>query len=345
MWGGSTVQYQSGIADGNLTVYAQVGNETTESSIKSDSILVVQPVVLGGITLADGKESFAGYTVPVSFEISQGTPTHYRLAETSAGVTAATWLEWKDGITYKFSAIGNKTLYAQVKNALSESGVVNDSISLTESPVKALIAFNGTTNNNVDYSVVNGDTINQSTMAIYQGYEAKQLKDNQGNLLPWYINYNSGKYMANAVFADNNTNNYNTNTTASDDGIYPADTFKMCQACMNNIADGSRKLRFSLNLPSGKYKARILYSPANNFLLEEKYRVNSYYGVFAGETQLAKANVGTVGFTGKGNNQYNNEFEFTVSSKGDIDFAAWQEGSPIQNYRPGINLIELTKLS
>lgn len=137
MWGGSTVQYQSGIADGNLTVYAQVGNETTESSIKSDSILVVQPVVLGGITLADGKESFAGYTVPVSFEISQGTPTHYRLAETSAGVTAATWLEWKDGITYKFSAIGNKTLYAQVKNALSESGVVNDSISLTESPVKA----------------------------------------------------------------------------------------------------------------------------------------------------------------------------------------------------------------
>ena len=345
VWGGSTVQYQSGIADGNLTVYAQVGNETTESSIKSDSILVVQPVVLGGITLADGKESFAGYTVPVSFEISQGTPTHYRLAETSAGVTAATWLEWKDGITYKFSAIGNKTLYAQVKNALSESGVVNDSISLTESPVKALIAFNGTTNNNVDYSVVNGDTINQSTMAIYQGYEAKQLKDNQGNLLPWYINYNSGKYMANAVFADNNTNNYNTNTTASDDGIYPADTFKMCQACMNNIADGSRKLRFSLNLPSGKYKARILYSPANNFLLEEKYRVNSYYGVFAGETQLAKANVGTVGFTGKGNNQYNNEFEFTVSSKGDIDFAAWQEGSPIQNYRPGINLIELTKLS
>lgn len=176
VWGGSTVQYQSGIADGNLTVYAQVGNETTESSIKSDSILVVQPVVLGGITLADGKESFAGYTVPVSFEISQGTPTHYRLAETSAGVTAATWLEWKDGITYKFSAIGNKTLYAQVKNALSESGVVNDSISLTESPVKALIAFNGTTNNNVDYSVVNGDTINQSTMAIYQGYEAKQLR-------------------------------------------------------------------------------------------------------------------------------------------------------------------------
>lgn len=345
VWAGSTVQYQSGIADGNLTVYAQVGNETTESSIKSDSILVVQPVVLGGITLADGKDSFAGYTVPVSFEISQGTPTHYRLSETSAGLTSASWLTWKDGITYKFSTIGSKTLNGQVKNALSESDIVNDSIDLTESPVKALIAFNATVNNTIDYPVVNGDTINQTILSTHSSYGAKQLKDNQGNLLPWYINYNSEKYIANAIFADNNSNNYDSNTTANDDGIYPADTFKKCRACMNNVADGSRKLRNSLSLPSGKYKARILYSPADNFLLEEKYRANSYYGVFAGEILLAKANVGTEGFTGKGNNQYNNEFEFTVPAKGDIDFAAWQEGSPIGNYRPGMNLIELTKLS
>ena len=89
VWGGSTVQYDSKIVDGNLTVYAQVGNETTESSIKSDSIQVVQPVGLTSITLAEGKDSFAGYTVPVSFEISQGTPTHYRLAETSAGLASA----------------------------------------------------------------------------------------------------------------------------------------------------------------------------------------------------------------------------------------------------------------
>lgn len=344
VWAGSTVQYDSKIADGNLTVYAQVGNETTESSIKSDSILVVQPVVLAGITLADGKEAFAGYTVPVSFEVSQGTPTHYRLAETAAELTSANWLAWKEGITYKFASVGSKTLYAQMKNTVSESGVVQDSISLTAPPVKALIAFNGTTNNNVDYPVVNGDTINQTVMAIYHGYEAGQLKDSQGNLLPWYINYNSGKYVVNGVFADNSANNYSCDTTADDDGIYPAQTFLRCQSSMNNVTDGSRKLRISLNLPAGNYKARILYSPANNFLLEEKYRVNSYYGVFAGEIQLAKANVGTVGFTGKGNNQYNNEFEFTVSTKGDIDFAAWQEGAPVQGCRPGMNLIELTKL-
>ena len=115
---------------------------------------------------------------------------------------------------------------------------------------------------------------------------------------------------------------------------------------MKNVSDGGNRLRISLNLPAGRYKARILYSPADNFLLEEKYRVNSYYGVFDWETELAIVNVGTEGFTGKGNNQYNNEFEFTVSgNRRDIDFAAWQEGSPVQGSRPGMNLIELTRLS
>lgn len=346
VWSGSTVQYQSGVADGNLTVYAQVGNETTESSIKSDSILVVQPVVLTGIILAAGEDSFAGYTVPIAFEISQGTPTHYRLSETTEGLTSATWLAWKDGITYKFSATGNRTLYAQVKNTLSESGIVNDSISLTEPPVKVLIAFNAAVNNTVEYSVVNGDTVNQTILATHDGYEAKQLKDSQGNLLQWYINYNSSKYSQNAIFYQSGANYYISNTTANDEGVYPATTFMKCLASMTNVNDGSKKLRISLNLPVGRYKARILYSPADNFLMEEKYRVNSYYGVFYRETELVLVKVGTEGFTGKGNNQYNNELDFTVSgSRSDIDFAAWQESSPIQSFRPGINLIEITKLS
>lgn len=345
VWSGATVQYNSDLADGELTVYAQVGNETTESSVKSDSILVVQPLILTSIILAAGEDSYAGYTVPVVFEISQGTPTHYKLSETTAGLTSATWLEWKDSITYKFSTIGNKTLYAQVKNALSESVIVNDSISLTEPPIKVLIAFNAALNNTVEYPVVNGDTVNQATLAVHNSYEAKQLKDSQGNLLQWYINYNSSKYSQNAIFYQDGNNIYVSNTTANDEGIYPATTFMKCMLAKDNVNDGGKKLRISLNLPTGKYKARVLYSPTDSFLMEEKYRVNSYYGVFDKEIELVTVNVGMEGFTGKGNNQYNNEFEFTVSAGGDIDFAAWQEGSPVQGFRPGINLIELTKLS
>lgn len=39
------------------------------------------------------------------------------------------------------------------------------------------------------------------------------------------------------------------------------------------------------------------------------------------------------------------QFDFerqSVPATGDIDFAAWMEGSPLENYRPGFNLIELT---
>ncbi len=348
VWNGATVQYQSGIADGNLTVYAQVGNETTESSIKSDSILVVQPVVLGGITLADGKESFAGYTVPVSFEISQGTPTHYRLSETSAGLTSASWLTWKDGITYKFSTIGSKTLYAQVKNSISESSVVQDSISLTEPPVKMILGFNGTVNNTIEYKTVNGETVNQITPATFSGYDRQQLRDNQGNLLQWYFNLYSGKYSSNSIFTTDGMSDYHSNSSANNDGVFPVSVFTKCVSSIANVADGTKKLRLSFVLPTGHYKARILYSPSDSFLLEEKYRVNSFYGVFEEKEMRAKVVVGTTGFTGKGNNQYNNEFEFDVTkiiNGTDVDFAAWQEGSPTQGYRPGINLIELTKLS
>lgn len=348
VWSGSTVQYSSDIVDGNLTVYAQVGNETTESSIKSDSILVVQPVVLISITLAGGEDSFAGYTVPVSFEISSGTPTHYRLAETSAGLSSAVWLAWKDNITYKFSAIGSKTLYAQVKNALSESGIVNDSISLTEPPVKMILGFNGTATNTVETETANGETINQIRPGSYSSWSAQQLKDNQGNKLQWYFNFESSKYLQNSVFAGDSMNNYEGNSTANDDGVFPVSTYLKCLSAMNVATDGSKKLRLSFRLPNGHYKARILYSPGEYFLMEESFRVNSYYGVFEGTDERAKVNVATPGFTGKGNNQYNNEFEFDVTKDPvgvDIDFAAWQEGTPVKGYRPGINLIELTKLS
>jgi hypothetical protein len=140
-------------------------------------------------------------------------------------------------------------------------------------------------------------------------------------------------------------NNFESQSTANDSGIFPVAEFRLCYSSFNNTIEGTRKCRLSLTLPAGTYKARILYSPGDNFLLTEQYRVNSYYGVFAGETQLAKVNVGSDGFTGKANNDYNNTLQFTVATTGDIDFAAWQEGSPTQQFRPGFNLIELTKLA
>lgn len=344
-WNGSTVQYNSGITDGDLTIYAQVGNATTESSIKSDSIQVVQPVIITGMVLADGKETFAGYTVPVSLEIGQGTPTHYRLAETSAALSSATWSIWKDNITYKFASIGNKTLYAQVKNAVSESGIVNDSINLTKPPVRMILGFNGKTNNSVETETVNGETINQIVAGTYSSWGSQKLRDNQGNLLDWNFNFDSSNYQSNSVFSKEGINNYESYSTANDEGIYPARVFLKCLSVNGKSnAEGTMKLRISIYLPAGHYKARILYSPGDNFLMNESYRQNCYYGVFRWETELTRVLVSEInGFTGKRNNQYNSEFEFTNSASGNIYFAAWQEGTEF--YRPGMNLIEITKLS
>lgn len=341
----SPVSYDTSVTNGQVTVYAQVANETSESAIVSDTITVVQPITLSSMSLADGSASIDNLTVPVTFDITVGTPTHYRLSESEASLEMADWIAWSDTITYSFASIGDKTLYGQVKNEVSESVVVNDAITLTEPPVMALLGFNASTNNSVEYHSINGVTINQVRIADYDSYTAQQLKNSQGEMLPWYMNNNTSKYTANAIFADNGTNNYESQSTANDSGIFPVAEFRLCYSTFNNTPEGTRKLRVSLTLPAGTYKARLLYSPGDKFLLTEQYRVNSYYGVFAGETQLAKVNVSSDGFTGQANNDYNNTLQFTVATTGDIDFAAWQEGSPTQQFRPGFNFIELTKLA
>lgn len=341
----SPVSYDTAISTGQVTVYVQVANDTSESAIVSDTITIVQPLTLASMTLANGSDSIANLTVPVTFDITVGTPTHYRLSESEASLEMADWIAWSDTITYSFASIGDKTLYGQVKNEVSESVVVNDAITLTEPPVMALIGLNSSVNNTIEYHSVDGVTINQVKMSHHASYTAHQLKNSQGEMLPWYMNSNASKYTANAIFADNSMNNYESQSTANDSGIFPVAEFRLCHSSFNNTIEGTRKCRLSLTLPAGTYKARILYSPGDNFLLTEQYRVNSYYGVFAGETQLAKVNVGSNGFTGQANNDYNNTLQFTVATTGDIDFAAWQEGSPTQQFRPGFNLIELTKLA
>ena len=84
---------------------------------------------LRGITLALSTAIANG--VKISFDYI-GTPTHYRLGE-SEELSSATWLEWTEDIAYTFASSGNKTLYAQIKNAENEiSEVQSASINIPE---------------------------------------------------------------------------------------------------------------------------------------------------------------------------------------------------------------------
>ena len=178
----SPISYTSTATSGLVTLYVQVGNDTTESEIKNDSITIIQPVVLDSISLNNGVDSFEGLTVSVSFSIGSGTATHYRLAETTELLSTATWLTTMP-TTYTFSSLGSKTLYGQVKNEVGESSVVNDTITLTEAAVKILIA-------NVTGGTVAGVGYIQP---IHNGNNATTLKDTNGNTVGTQV----GRYQPN----------------------------------------------------------------------------------------------------------------------------------------------------
>ncbi|MDR0266023.1 MAG: hypothetical protein LBJ04_22610 [Sphingobacterium sp.] len=345
---GDTVSYNSGVNSGTLTLYAQVKNSTSESDVKTSSINVVIPVTATAMALADGQASFAGFSPKVSFTIGAGTPTHYRLAESSAGVSAAAWLPWSDSITFTFASIGAKTLYGQVKNAVSESLVVNDSITLTEPPVAVLIGFNGSANNSNLKVVTAGLTTNQINLATFSGYNAQQLVNTQGtNVNGWFMNLQSDFYATNSVFNGSFTGNPPNVNAVEASGNYSLATMAKCYTASQSGAESlGRKARISFTLPVGQYKIRILWNTGstNYTLTTDSTRSQCFYGIFQGTNELARTICSqTAGFNGLGNQNFNAEMTFTVTDGSTpVDFGAW---STSLNNRPGFNLIEITKIS
>ncbi|WP_286894947.1 MULTISPECIES: hypothetical protein [Sphingobacterium] len=345
---GDTVNYSSGVNSGTLTLYAQVKNSRSESDVKSSSINVVIPVTATAMALADGQASFAGFSPKVSFTIGAGTPTHYRLAETSAGVSAAAWLPWSEKITFTFGSIGAKTLFGQVKNSVSESIIVNDSITLTDPPVSILIGFNAASNNTNTKVVTSGLTTNQVKFATYTGYGALQLVDTTGaNVTGMFFNLNTSFYVANDIFNAGNTyENSNMDATVASGSYSLASMAKVLTTVNSTAADPKRKARFSLSMPAGTYRFRFLWNTANSGLSAntESKRLNSFYGLFQGASELGRvACTPDNSITGFNNQDFNAEMQVTVTDGAiPVDLGLW---SSVGGQLPGINLIEITKIS
>lgn len=306
------------------------------------------PVEITGLTIANGAESFEGKTVPVSFTISEGVPDKYRLSESEL-TNDDEYIDWSDNITYKFSSAGSKTLYGQVSNPMSESSIVSSSIEILEGAISAILGFNGTKNNTVDYNEINGEVFNQIVPAEYSSYGNYELKSTSGELLPWYINLNVSKYPVNEVFISQGFGSYNGTSTATD-GEYPVSQFLTCIKAKGKSGDGFIKLRVSLTLPKGSYNIKILYSPESANLIDNTYRPICYYGIYQGTTRIASAGVSPNDdtFTGAGNNTWNSELNFSLSETSDISVSGYLEGDGIPQYagsRPGFNLLKITKLS
>lgn len=347
----ATVQYTSAVQEGQLILYAQVANDGSESETKSSSITIVRPVVLSSITLDTGGSEFSGFTLPVSLTISQGIATHYRLAETTIKLEAAEWAQVSGNIQYTFAEIGSKTLYAQVKNQVSESSVVSSSILINEPPVAAVFCLyggNDISNNIIDYPVSNGITINRVRFIEYLGYKQKQFKSKQGSLLPWFLELDRATYyqpndmMTLTASGFGNLSQFNSILTG-DAGVYP-DVYIKWANCT-----GPSKGRVVLTLPIGKYKFKMLMSVAAGAGLTESgvsARSGCFYSVHVSNVEKAKTVVGSEGFTGVNNVSFNAEMTFEVLSgdvsNGNVTLYAWN--SSTENYRPALNLLEIEKL-
>ena len=334
------------------TIYMQIQNQFGDSNIVSKSITYVEPdpLTLTSIQLGNGDATYDDFNVPVQFTISSGSPTHYRLSENQANIVNEAWITWSNDINYTFATVGEKTLYAQIKDNIQESLVVSDTITITQPSVSVVVGFNNDDHEQLITVVGNNDTINQIKQGGYQYASAPvQLFDTKGNLTDISFNKQIQYYPSNSVFTVVYNNYSNINDTqvysdADDTGVYPRSVFNKCCITSGNESNGSRKGRLSFNLPSGTYTLDILYSTTEQYAMTDNVkRLDTYYAIFANTVELAKTNVGYVNHTTKSNNTWNNTLTFTLSTPTTIDFAFWNQSSSIMYDRPGVNLLKFTK--
>lgn len=336
---------------GTNNIYVQLKNEEVETSVKYNSINYIDNTVISitSFILASGQATYNKLTVPITLTANT-TPTHYRIGE-SSDLSAVQWIAYPgSGISYTFSDYGSKVAYAQVKNATLESRIASASIVLEQQAVstgKVYLGFNNSATGNVLKQTITGVSYNQinGNLNILNG-SANLYKSDGSILSNWFFNFNKNVYyQPNNIFVDQQgawVSLIKGEEAQLDTGDIPIAAY--LQAIIPSNMNG--KMRLSFTLPSGNYSIRFLWSGKSYVAMKESERLATHYAVCQGSNILAETQngVGTgEGWTAFNNSSFHNELNFTISDSSiPVDLAAW---STLQGGRPGINLIELTKLS
>jgi hypothetical protein len=135
-------------ADAAATVSGDVGNRTLQVGANTFTVTVTAedgtttkdytvvvsradaPVTLTAMSLNGGAFVAVFRTVNLQFTFTGGSPTHFMAGE-NANLSGAAWQAYTPGaLTYSLAsdAIGNKTVYAKLKNEVGETGIVSDII-------------------------------------------------------------------------------------------------------------------------------------------------------------------------------------------------------------------------
>lgn len=348
------IQFTVSASYGSKTVYAQVKNDTETSSVVNDSITYVQSVALTAVSINSGAASTDNRTVSVGLTYT-GTPTHYRIGEV-ADLSAVSWVAFTSSpLSYQVAdGAGTKTIYVQLKNSVSESDVQHDDITLTVAPpeaVKAVLSLSyDYGNGDLQYATVGALTYNktQANSGSTTNYLIdKLLKSTTGtDLTGWYFIHDAAHYPAVSGETDLTESGLESTglTISGNAGVYP-DVCINRQNVTTMTVSATHKSRMVFTLPVGSYTFKMIMRVSSGYEVSETTRPYCFYKVVANGVATDPVVVGPSGFTGLGNVNFNAELSFDVTSAtdGNVIFWIWNDMPGGEGYRPGINLIEITK--
>lgn len=346
---------------GDHTIYLKLKNNSGESSIVSDTIeFQIVAFDLNSVSINSGALETTAQAVSIAFNVT-GTPTHYMLSE-STTFAGASWIIYVNPASFQLSS-GNasKTVYAKVKNASSESSVVSDTITLNISSqeIKVVISVNktGVENNNVFYDTTTVNTINRINHAAHTSFSKKQLKSISGEIVPFYMELNSSFFQPNSeTITDSPFTNDSlfAPSLSGNSGVYP-DLFIQQAALLGgdsyDYANGvvsARKARLVFTLPNGTFKFKIIWSVNSGGTVDAINLPFCLYRIDASGVIGTPVQAGPEGFTALNNTNFNAEINAVVLNggvAGNVIFYMYNNKPAEYGYRPGINLIEITKVS
>lgn len=141
----SVIPFELSNTGGVKTVYVQVKNATETSLVVSDTITFDKVALqLTLVNINAGAASTMNRTVSVALSyVGADAPTHYMISEAS-DLAGATWVAFTASpLSFQLSeSFGSHTVYVKLKNAVEETDILSDSITLLEAVSLAGISIN-----------------------------------------------------------------------------------------------------------------------------------------------------------------------------------------------------------
>lgn len=322
-----TFSYQLSSGYASKTVYVQVKNSFGESEIKSSSILYSERPAVSYTVTGKANNTAYGTVTPAVQDVAEGGQASVN-AQANDGYVIGSWSG-----TDTSTGVGTKTGTSAVRDVRSNKTITCNFQKEGGSGTagKTIVSF-AQLGNNISYDTVNGEIINY--MSIVQGasYTTNLLKDTSGNEVGNYLkakNDYPGEYGV-----DISTINTGVRQpTVDDSGPYPAKYIGRYN-CGDRVASGIKAMLRFQAFTAGTYKVRILSSCSTAI------QDNQFSSVFYSANNMEV----NIDFSPLNNmTQFIEIDNVTVGSDGLLDVYLWNTLGV--NYVPGVNLIEIVKLS